>query len=216
MTDQEIYLIGLRAIGKGGLVTQPGKITAWGFNIDEIAEIIEEDNRMEKNLENWNKERNLLSVKERENSFLSERCITLERAIETRSNYLLNKHNEAYRELKRAKYSQSVIQIKKADGKYNKAKFEYNIFSYRPEYNDSMISDEELESARNRYVREFIELDRRGFCKCPFHNERTASFHAGKNLFYCFGCEEKGDTIKFIIKLKNFTFKEAVKFINQI
>jgi len=35
---------------------------------------------------------------------------------------------------------------------------------------------------------------------CPFHHEKTASFHVDdrKGYYYCFGCHEKGDAISFI------------------
>lgn len=48
---------------------------------------------------------------------------------------------------------------------------------------------------------------------CPFHQEKTASFHVDdrKGFFYCFGCHEKGDAIGFLQKLDNLTFMEAVE-----
>ena len=215
MTDKELYLIGLRAIGKGGLVTQLGKITAW-FTTDEIAEIIEEDQQMEKNLKQWEEETKILK-EERENFFFSGGVITPEQAQESRNNYLLDEHNKSYKELKRARRDHlHPRKIEKLDGKYNKTRFHYNIFAYKPEYNDGTVSNAELEEARKKHVGQFIELDRKGFAKCPFHNERTASFHADKNLWYCFGCGEAGDTIKFVMKQRNIGFKEAVKVINSL
>jgi DNA primase len=52
---------------------------------------------------------------------------------------------------------------------------------------------------------------------CPFHGEKTASFsvHATKQFFYCFGCQEKGDVFKFIQKVENITFPEAVRMVAQ-
>lgn len=52
---------------------------------------------------------------------------------------------------------------------------------------------------------------RRGKAHCPFHSERTPSFTFKNNLFYCFGCQEGGDTIKFIQKLKGLSFIDSVK-----
>src|SRR5438445_7931553 len=48
---------------------------------------------------------------------------------------------------------------------------------------------------------------------CPFHNEKTPSFHVtpGKNLFYCYGCHAGGDAIAFIRKHQGKTFVEAVE-----
>jgi len=48
---------------------------------------------------------------------------------------------------------------------------------------------------------------------CPFHNERTPSFHvqAEKGFFKCFGCGEAGDVIHFVSKLEQITFSEALE-----
>jgi len=50
---------------------------------------------------------------------------------------------------------------------------------------------------------------------CPFHNEKTPScyFYTETNTFYCFGCNEKGDVIKFIMLLYGIEFKEAVRML---
>jgi DNA primase len=48
---------------------------------------------------------------------------------------------------------------------------------------------------------------------CPFHQEKTPSFHVdSENQFYhCFGCGTGGDVLSFIMKQRNFTFGEAIK-----
>jgi DNA primase len=48
---------------------------------------------------------------------------------------------------------------------------------------------------------------------CPFHQEKTPSFtvSADKGLYYCFGCSEGGDVLRFIEKMENLTFAEAVE-----
>ncbi|MGS4943840.1 DNA primase [Meridianimarinicoccus sp. RP-17] len=48
---------------------------------------------------------------------------------------------------------------------------------------------------------------------CPFHQERTASFHADdrKGFYYCFGCQAKGDALKFVMETENMSFMEAVE-----
>src|SRR5687768_13281165 len=48
---------------------------------------------------------------------------------------------------------------------------------------------------------------------CPFHSERTPSFHvhAEKGIFKCFGCGEAGDVISFISKIEQVSFTEAVE-----
>mgnify|MGYP003607612518 CR=1 FL=1 len=47
---------------------------------------------------------------------------------------------------------------------------------------------------------------------CPFHEERTASFHVDdqKGRYYCFGCQAKGDAITFLREAEGMGFMEAV------
>jgi DNA primase len=50
---------------------------------------------------------------------------------------------------------------------------------------------------------------------CPFHREKTPSFHVdrSKGLFYCFGCGTGGDVFKFLTLTERFTFPEAVEHV---
>ena len=50
---------------------------------------------------------------------------------------------------------------------------------------------------------------------CPFHREKTPSFHVDrdKGLFYCFGCGAGGDVFKFLSLTERFTFPEAVEHV---
>ncbi len=50
---------------------------------------------------------------------------------------------------------------------------------------------------------------------CPFHQEKTASFHVDdrKGYYYCFGCHAKGDAIGFIKDTENVSFMEAVEIM---
>jgi len=50
---------------------------------------------------------------------------------------------------------------------------------------------------------------------CPFHQEKTASFHVDdrKGFYYCFGCHAKGDAISFVRETENVGFMEAVEII---
>jgi len=51
--------------------------------------------------------------------------------------------------------------------------------------------------------------------RCPFHEERTPSFsvNAEKGVYYCFGCGESGDTIKFVRETEQLDFVGAVEFL---
>ena len=50
---------------------------------------------------------------------------------------------------------------------------------------------------------------------CPFHQEKTASFHVDdrKGFYYCFGCHAKGDLISFVQETENVGFMEAVEIL---
>jgi DNA primase len=50
---------------------------------------------------------------------------------------------------------------------------------------------------------------------CPFHDERTPSFsvNAEQKLFYCFGCQAKGDAIGFVEQTEGLDFVDAVEML---
>ena len=50
---------------------------------------------------------------------------------------------------------------------------------------------------------------------CPFHQEKSASFHIDdrKGYYYCFGCHAKGDALGFIKETENVSFMEAVEIL---
>ncbi|GMV20423.1 MAG: hypothetical protein AMXMBFR57_03720 [Acidimicrobiia bacterium] len=52
---------------------------------------------------------------------------------------------------------------------------------------------------------------------CPFHGEKTPSFyvHPDKGFFKCFGCDAKGDVVKFIEQHQKLSFPEAVRWLAQ-
>ena len=62
-----------------------------------------------------------------------------------------------------------------------------------------------------------LRLDKAGFCKCPFHSERSASFKAysGNRGFYCFGCGAHGSVIDFVMKFFGLPVGDAIKKINE-
>lgn len=58
-----------------------------------------------------------------------------------------------------------------------------------------------------------IEVNK-GFSLCPFHNEKTPSLKVYEHDFYCFGCGEGGDIIKFVSMYLNVSMSEAARHIN--
>lgn len=66
----------------------------------------------------------------------------------------------------------------------------------------------------------YVELKRSGAthsCRCPFHSERTPSFHVYPDTqsFFCFGCHAGGDAITFVRMIENLDYIEAVRFLAQ-
>ncbi len=67
-------------------------------------------------------------------------------------------------------------------------------------------------------ISEYVKLDKKGknyFGRCPFHNEKTASFSVEpvKQIFNCFGCGKGGNVIHFIMGIENLDFPEALKLL---
>ncbi len=66
-------------------------------------------------------------------------------------------------------------------------------------------------------VRDYVNLKSAGGGSlkglCPFHDERSPSFHVtpARNFYHCFGCQESGDTIAFLRKMENISFIEAIE-----
>ena len=84
------------------------------------------------------------------------------------------------------------------------------------------IRDEDIALVRERsaveeVVGEYLQLRNAGGGSfkglCPFHDERTPSFNVtpARGLWYCFSCTEGGDVIKFVQRIENFGFAEAVE-----
>lgn len=84
-----------------------------------------------------------------------------------------------------------------------------------------IIKKEVIEAIKDRLnildiVDEYLTLKKRGksyIGHCPFHDDRSPSFSITpyKGLYYCFGCQEGGDVIRFYEKYNNVSFKEAVE-----
>jgi len=66
-------------------------------------------------------------------------------------------------------------------------------------------------------VRPVVELKPAGAGRlkglCPFHNEKTPSFHVSpdRQAFHCFGCNKGGDAIAFLMEHDGLTFLEALE-----
>jgi DNA primase len=52
---------------------------------------------------------------------------------------------------------------------------------------------------------------------CPFHSEKTPSFHVhtGRGFYYCFGCGAKGDLFDFVMRTQGVDFAEALQLLGR-
>ena len=84
------------------------------------------------------------------------------------------------------------------------------------------IRSSDIEEVKSRtniadIVGDFVSLKSAGVGSlkglCPFHDERSPSFHVRPQLgfYHCFGCGESGDVISFLQKMDHVTFADAVE-----
>jgi DNA primase len=85
------------------------------------------------------------------------------------------------------------------------------------------ISEEILEKVKEQndivdVISERVRLKKSGrnfTGLCPFHNEKSPSFSVSqeKQIYKCFGCGEAGNVISFVMKDRNMSFLDAVKYL---
>ena len=84
-----------------------------------------------------------------------------------------------------------------------------------------LVPREKIDDVRERtnivdIVKRHVELKRAGTGSwkglCPFHGEKTPSFHVHepRQFFHCFGCGEKGDVISFLVKIEQRPFMDVL------
>ena len=84
------------------------------------------------------------------------------------------------------------------------------------------IRDENVAYIRDRapideIVGDYVQLKNAGGGQkkglCPFHDEKSPSFHVtpSKGYFHCFGCQSGGDVIAFLMKIDHLTFTETIE-----
>ncbi|KGI68897.1 DNA primase [Mycolicibacterium rufum] len=86
------------------------------------------------------------------------------------------------------------------------------------------IPDRDIAAIRERVsiddvVGDYVQLRRAGADSlkglCPFHDEKSPSFHVRPNHghFHCFGCGEGGDVYAFLQRIEHVSFVEAVELL---
>ena len=86
------------------------------------------------------------------------------------------------------------------------------------EYSEELIQEIKNQIDIAEFISEYVPLNRKGrdwFGRCPFHNERTASFSVtpSKRTYYCFGCGCGGDIISFCTSYLGMPYNEAIKYL---
>ena len=87
-----------------------------------------------------------------------------------------------------------------------------------------MISEDDKNKVRDAtdlvaLIQETVELKPRGntdLCGCcPFHGEKTPSFHVipSTQVWHCFGCGEGGDAFTYVMKRENLSFPESIRYL---
>lgn len=81
---------------------------------------------------------------------------------------------------------------------------------------DTQVQEIKEKVPINEVISQYVQLRRAGrnfVGRCPFHKERTPSFHVSpeRNSYMCFGCGEKGDIFTFVQKIDGVDFVTALK-----
>ena len=81
---------------------------------------------------------------------------------------------------------------------------------------DELLNEISMANDIVDYASSFMQLKKSGrsyMACCPFHNEKTPSFHINrdKQLFHCFGCGASGNFIQLVMRLEGLDFQDAVR-----
>jgi DNA primase len=186
------------------------KLTAYGFTMDEITEIILEESQASRVAseaeEEWR--RTKMSSHMREQLFLDAQALTPEEAFEQKRLCLLSEIERVMKEMIEHGETKELLRLK------NALVARYDAHTYKKE-TGTKLSEANIDRARETEILRFYEVNGRGFASCPFHQERTPSMHVTRNMFYCFSCHEHGDSITFVMKVNRMTFPGAVQWLLQ-
>lgn len=81
---------------------------------------------------------------------------------------------------------------------------------------DSQVQEIKDKLNITEVVGQYVQLHKAGrtfTARCPFHKEKTPSFHVSpeRGTYICFGCGERGDIFSFVQKIENIDFPQALK-----
>ncbi len=83
------------------------------------------------------------------------------------------------------------------------------------------ISNETIDAILNTTdiistISEYTKLEHRGgndwWGCCPFHGEKTASFHVDgdKKFYHCFGCHKGGNVVNFVMEMEKLSYPDTL------
>lgn len=90
-----------------------------------------------------------------------------------------------------------------------------------------MLRQEDIDSVKNNVNMPMvaayygIQVNKKGFALCPFHQDKRPSMriykgYADNDGFHCFSCGKCGSIIKFIMEFENLSYEEAVTHLAKI
>ena len=81
---------------------------------------------------------------------------------------------------------------------------------------DDIVAEIRERAAIDEIIGDYVTLKKSGASLkglCPFHNEKTPSFHVHPNrgFYHCFGCKASGDVFSFLMHVEGKAFPEVVR-----
>lgn len=85
-------------------------------------------------------------------------------------------------------------------------------------YSDGIIEEVRMRNPIVDVIGSYVHLTKKGggyFGLCPFHNEKSPSFHVlpQRQMYHCFGCGVGGNVFSFIMEYENVSFPEAMQIL---
>lgn len=135
-------------------------------------------------------------------------------------------HDDRAIRRKRWQEERKVLVVATAERNYKAIKEEIKRLSeiirfiQSPASKPKQLTKEEIQTLKARVPMSLLlptpplrTSDTREVYHCPFHQEKTPSFVVYKddNHYHCFGCQESGDPITYVQKIKNLTFPQALE-----
>ena len=77
---------------------------------------------------------------------------------------------------------------------------------------DAILDSPDLISIIGEYTRLEQRSPNDWWGCCPFHGEKTPSFHvdANQKFYYCFGCHKGGNIISFVMEMEKLPYSDAL------